>query len=395
MVRPPGLAIVLVLAVLGAVLVGPTIGDTRSSGDRDAAARGASGIAAAQQFDNTEFELLVYPNGSTRWTIRYERPLSNETERANFQGYADRFNSEETGLYEEFVGLAQRLVRIGAETTGRDMRARDFSREARIGSLNNQGIVEMSFLWTNFAVERDDGTVAVGDVFEGGSFEGGLYLGPNEQFTIRAGEGLSFESVSPTPNEMSGESVAASESVSWTGEREFDTGRPSAVLTTGSPDGSSLPSLSPTVLGAVLVLLGIAAAVAWRFGGVPGSSSGSGSRSSPGSTPTPGAGSGASRSGSAGGSGSSGSSPSPEPAVPDEELLADDDRVLRLLESNGGRMRQVSIVEETDWSKSKVSMLLSEMEEGGQLSKLRIGRENIVSLEGHEPDMERSRADED
>ena len=49
-------------------------------------------------------------------------------------------------------------------------------------------------------------------------------------------------------------------------------------------------------------------------------------------------------------------------------------------------MKQVDIVEETDWSKSKVSMLLSDMEDDGEVSKLRVGRENIVSLTGHEPD---------
>lgn len=389
MVRLPGLAIVLVLAVLGAVLVGPMIDDTRSPADRDAAARGASGIAAAQEFDNAEFELLVHENGSTRWTFRYKRALANETERDHFEGYAERFNSEETDFYQEFVGQAQRLVRLGSEATGRDMRARGFSREARIGPFGNQGIVEMSFVWTNFAVVRDDGTAAVGDVFEGGALDGAVYLGPNQQLTIQTGEGLTFQSVQPDPDSMDGDSLEASDSVTWAGEREFDDGRPSAVLTTGSASSDSLPSLPPAVIGAVLVLLGVAAAVAWRFGGVPGSGSGSGSRSGPGSTPTPGAGSGASRGGGTGGTSS------PEPAVSDEELLADDDRVLRLLESNGGRMRQVSIVEETDWSKSKVSMLLSEMEEKGKVSKLRIGRENIVSLAGHEPDTGRSRADED
>jgi len=68
------------------------------------------------------------------------------------------------------------------------------------------------------------------------------------------------------------------------------------------------------------------------------------------------------------------------------QLLSDEDRVLRLLEENGGRMRQVSIVEETEWSKSKVSMLLSEMEDEGAISKLRVGRENIISLAGEEPE---------
>jgi uncharacterized membrane protein len=69
-----------------------------------------------------------------------------------------------------------------------------------------------------------------------------------------------------------------------------------------------------------------------------------------------------------------------------KELLSDEDHVLKLLEENGGRMRQVSIVEETEWSKSKVSMLLSDMEDEGDISKLRVGRENIISLAGEEPE---------
>jgi hypothetical protein len=78
--------------------------------------------------------------------------------------------------------------------------------------------------------------------------------------------------------------------------------------------------------------------------------------------------------------------PMPEPSVTDEELLADDDRVVRMLREHGGRMKQVKIVEETGWSKSKVSMLLSDMEEDDTISKLRVGRENVISLAGHEPE---------
>lgn len=72
--------------------------------------------------------------------------------------------------------------------------------------------------------------------------------------------------------------------------------------------------------------------------------------------------------------------------IPEEERIPDDDRVRTLLEDNDGRMKQVTIVDETDWSKSKVSMLLSKMEDEGNISKLRVGRENIISLAGHEPD---------
>lgn len=64
----------------------------------------------------------------------------------------------------------------------------------------------------------------------------------------------------------------------------------------------------------------------------------------------------------------------------DEELLSDEERVERLLQQNGGRMKQADIVRETDWSNAKVSQLLSSMNEDGQIDKLRIGRENLISF---------------
>ena len=63
-----------------------------------------------------------------------------------------------------------------------------------------------------------------------------------------------------------------------------------------------------------------------------------------------------------------------------ETLLSDEERVERLLESNGGRMKQAAIVEETDWSNAKVSQLLSSMDEEDRIDKLRIGRENLISF---------------
>ncbi|MFT4890965.1 MAG: putative membrane protein, partial [Halobacteriales archaeon] len=64
----------------------------------------------------------------------------------------------------------------------------------------------------------------------------------------------------------------------------------------------------------------------------------------------------------------------------DPELLSDEERVERLLERNGGRMKQGDIVKETGWSNAKVSQLLSSMAEEERINKLRIGRENLITL---------------
>ncbi|MGQ3411481.1 helix-turn-helix transcriptional regulator [Natrinema sp. LN54] len=69
----------------------------------------------------------------------------------------------------------------------------------------------------------------------------------------------------------------------------------------------------------------------------------------------------------------------------DPELLSDEERVLRLLKQNGGRMKQASIVSETGWSNAKVSQLLSKMDDDDEIEKLRIGRENLITLPGVDP----------
>lgn len=75
-----------------------------------------------------------------------------------------------------------------------------------------------------------------------------------------------------------------------------------------------------------------------------------------------------------------------EPPATDAVELSDKDVIVDILEDNDGRMKQARIVDATGWSKSKVSMLLSEMEDDGDITKLRVGRENIISLRGNEPD---------
>lgn len=67
------------------------------------------------------------------------------------------------------------------------------------------------------------------------------------------------------------------------------------------------------------------------------------------------------------------------------EVVSDEDKVISHLYENGGRLPQGEIVEKTGWSKSKVSRLLSKMEGSEKITKMSIGRKNIVILYGQEP----------
>ncbi|MFC4246273.1 helix-turn-helix transcriptional regulator [Natribaculum luteum] len=341
----------------------------------------------SQQFDSTTFEVTVSENGDSTWTFRHERQLntssdSNETD--EYREFAEQFEEEETELYVRFTEQAQALTATGSNQTDRQMEATNFNRSAGINYRPNpMGYVEMSFTWTGFATVDDDGSVTVGDVFDGG-----LYIGPDQSFVVRPGDGLVFESAQPEGQYL-GTSLESASSVTWNGEREFPDGQPRVVLVPEGSDGSdsqvdgnsSLTDLFSStwlVAGLVVVALGLGGFAWYRFG------SGASTDDSPDDGPAPDA---ASQRLPDGAVDSEADQP---PTLPDESLMTDEDRVVKLIRDNGGRMKQVNIVEETGWSKSKVSMLLSDMEEEGTISKLRVGRENIISLDGFEPEATKS-----
>lgn len=73
-----------------------------------------------------------------------------------------------------------------------------------------------------------------------------------------------------------------------------------------------------------------------------------------------------------------------------EEFMTDREKVRHLVRSNGGRMKQSEIVEAVDWSKAKVSRLLADLEDDDEITKLRLGRENLICLRGQEPPASKS-----
>jgi len=72
--------------------------------------------------------------------------------------------------------------------------------------------------------------------------------------------------------------------------------------------------------------------------------------------------------------------------LPDDAVLTNEERVARLLDGNGGRMLQSDMVEAADWSKATVSRVLTRMEEAGEITRVDIGRGNLVARPGDEPD---------
>lgn len=365
-----GVAVVVLLTVVaGGILAQP--------GEYSADFEPQFDVDQMEEIDLTTFEITVSDDGNARWTIehRQEIPFDSD-ERDAFETFAETFVTEETEAYENFQVRAARLTSEGSNITDRQMAASDFQRDARYDEFNQEGVIEMSFRWEGFAKVESD-RVVVADVFAGG-----FAILEEQRLRFNHGDGLRFDTVTPSPDQVAdGEELAESEWVRWDGPQSFDD---DPIRVTLSPTGDTGNTGSATdeesdgeepanpddsgmlvpLLFALVVLVGGGAV--WYATARSRQDTGNGSTTSQASTDAPG---------------------STETAqVPAAEMLSDEDRVLKLLRENGGRMRQVSIVEETEWSKSKVSMLLSEMDDEGDISKLRVGRENIISLAGEEPE---------
>lgn len=70
----------------------------------------------------------------------------------------------------------------------------------------------------------------------------------------------------------------------------------------------------------------------------------------------------------------------------DADPMSPEGQIHRLLGEHDERMKQSRIVEETDWSKAKVSRTLAGMEDDGEIERTRIGRENVVTPPDNAPD---------
>ncbi len=352
-------AVALVITAMG---VSP-VADTRPVAHQSPSFDDPS-LLEDEEFGRKAFSVHVYENGSARWTHLYRRDLPAGNERRQFLAFAEQFNNAPNNeLKQQFTTNAQDLTRSNSNLTGRSMNATEFQYDAHLGRLNNSGVVELSFVWTNFTNQQGN-EHTVSDVFDSG-----LFLGQDQRFELTWSENLTVSSVTPKPDERSTDTITFT---GTSGGRVFYDKRPKIVFVRAGTEnqyvkGSANDGLPwKLIVGGVGLLLLGAAFVVRRTGLLQGRQPNTDREPSP------------------------ATHHESRPSISDADLMTDEDRVVALLKENGGRMKQVQIVEATNWSKSKVSMVLSDMDEDDIISKLRVGRENIISLAGNEPDAVRS-----
>jgi len=304
--------------------------------------------------DSVEMEATLRDDGDADWRVVYRVELDGDEEREAFEELQAEIEEDPAAYLEPFEERIQRTVDDAAAATDREMAAESFSVEtARSSQADREfGTVTFGFEWRGFATVEDDGaTIRAGDAV------GGLFLDEETSFALRWDEAYALDSHTPE-----GDSVEETR-VAWNGPREFTADEPRVVLTAGDSGTDLLPA-TPLLLSALVVaaLVLVVVTVARRrgFAGAVGPE------------PAPEAGGGAEAAG-------DGAEAEMGTDVP-SELLSNEERVLALLESNDGRIKQKAVAETLEWSPAKTSQVVGSLREDDAVETFRIGRENVLTL---------------
>ncbi|WP_254822625.1 DUF7345 domain-containing protein [Haloglomus halophilum] len=361
------LLVVALLATVAGGSLSPNPGGSTTD-SVPAVQRNASGLAA----DTTAIRIAVQPDGSAVWEVGYRVALDDEETRSRFETVDDRIEArplQYTGPYREMMAEA---AEVAASRTGRSMEIRNVTVQAR-ELPTGEGVVVYRFVWTGFA-SRSGGRMVIGDAITR------LPLSDADtRLVVQWPAGFDAKQVSPDPDTRRDRAVV------WRGPVEFAPYEPRVTVGGG-------PLLGPDTLATIGAVVGLVAATGAGGVGVywwrrrdpdgrllpwPSSEDRTGTTPDDPSTaddPATAAEESATEEPSGDGDGAAA-------AVP-EELLSDPERVLDLLESRGGRMKQQEVVSELGWSETKTSQVVNEMQDEGTIEVYRIGRENVLSLPG-------------
>jgi len=344
---------------------------------------GQTGIDA----DSTTLAAAVGPDGDADWRVTYRIELDDQNATDAFESLRQDIEANRSQYVATFRERIEATAASAENATGREMSVGNFSVEVETRAQPDTtfGVVTYRFEWAGFAATDGD-RIAAGDALDG------LILDSGTALRVSWPDGYGVTAVTPDATEREAGAVV------WRGPADFEAGEPRVTVEPGvtptetaSPGGSGgnggpgdgtdggLGSLLPVaaLLLAALVVGGVLLARQGDGGPAAGAGGPDGGVGDGGAGTGAGAGAGAAE-----GEGST---------APPEELLSNEERVLRLLEEKGGRMKQQEVAEELDWTAAKTSQVVGDLRDEGELDSFRLGRENVLTL----PDVEITGSDGD
>ena len=275
-----------------------------------------------------QYRVQLNADGSASWTITQALDLNGTID--SWRGFQQRVDN---------------LVSSAANLTQREMAVDPSSLQLNTVWENQSETTTYQFTWINCSVLQGNEFV-FGDVFRLNGFFSQLYGDGELQITYP--QNYTVSSVSPQPN---GGNIAP-ETLDWLGTDFFVNGNPSIVIVpSASPSPPPQASMIGSSLYAIIASIAIVAVAIFsvstyllRRRKIHKNDS---------STRIP-------------------------PSVPLVE--SEEEKVLKIVQANGGSIFQTAIKNQCNFSKSKTSQLLASLEKRGMVRRYKKGRDKIVTL---------------
>jgi hypothetical protein len=346
------------VALPGLVTAAPTGPPAGALADQARAVDDATLPQTDVEADTVSLRAAVRADGSASWRVTYRVELDDENATTAFENLQSDVEADPSPYVDRFRERMVRTASAAENATGREMAVENVTVSATQESLpqGEYGVLTYRLDWRGFATV-EGGELRAGDAIDR------FFLDGQTSLTVAWPENYGLVSVDP-------EATAVDEqSVTWQGRRDFGPGEPRVIVsqsaageepTDGGGDQGDDTGLLFVLVG-LLVVLGVALGAWWLLRG----------REESGGP--------AADTGDGGGDGD-GSGTGAEAATPPPELLSNEERVLRLLEQQGGRIKQQEVAAELDWTAAKTSQVVSDLREADEVESFRLGRENVLTL---------------
>ncbi|VTT87703.1 unknown [Halorubrum sp. DM2] len=339
--------------------------------------------------DDVSMEVAVGPDGDAQWTVEYRIRLGTDEEEQAFEELRTDVENDTEAYTSRFRDRMVSTAATAEEATGRNMTVSNATVTAERRELpQSYGVLTYRFEWTNFAAVDGD-RLRVGDAVDG------LFLDDSSSIILSWPDGYRLAETTPDPSEVRDQSVV------WNGPVDFSAGQPRIAVAPAGPL-AGIPTAGLLALVAVLVVAG--GAVAYRRRNDAGDDTGVPAAGAAGTDDTATASGAAGNDGAASATDAGGnetvdagaaaattaSDESDDSPPVDSDLLSNEEQVLQLVESEGGRMKQKRVAEELDWTAAKTSQVVTGLRDEGDLDGFRLGRENVLSLPEYDPERDPS-----
>ena len=349
---------------IAVTLVTASVGSAVADGGGTAQGADPDPDVVHQSVETDEIRIVVSVdgNGTARWEMQYWTRLDDENTTQAFEDLQRDVEENPENYTTRFRERIERTAAAAENETGREMSVRDVSVRAETRSIPREyGDVTYSFTWERFAAVDGD-EIRIGDAVRG------FFLSSETRMTVEWPAGYEASTVSPDPDDR------GDRSVTWRGSQtDFGSDEPRILLVPASGgDGGDGP-LDAWSFGALALVgaVGVAALTYWLR-----------NRDATGDGPAAGGDPDGTAGPSEGDAGAAAESAAGDDADegPPPELLSNEERVLRLLDQRGGRMKQQEVVQALDWTEAKTSQVVGDLRDEGKLESFRLGRENVLSL---------------